>query len=160
MNIGKYLSNKSKININDKSFVIRLPKSMLALGVSGILIPFLLLLGMVFFEEDASLGQIIFTSFFFGIMAFIGVCLIVRTLLYKIIIQDNKITVYPIIGKAYTIEFNDIVSVKIAYFVRSETITVTTESKKFSIEYGFVGYEYFVKKIHSKVDPKRIKYKL
>ena len=154
--IGKYLSNNPQKNTNDKLFVIRLPKSMLILGVTSILVPFLILLGMFFFDEDASSGSIMFAFSFFVIMMFAGIYLIVTTLLHKIIIQGNKITVYPVIRKPYSIEFIDIVSVKIVRLVRGERVTVTAESKNFSVECYCVGYGHFIKLIHRKVDRRKI----
>ena len=154
--ISRYLSHKSEKKLDDRSFIIRLPKSTLAVGISSILMPFLLLLGILFIEEDASLGTVIFAFCFFGIMVAIGICLIVQTLLCTIIIQSNQITVYPIFRKPYTIECKDIVSVKIAYFVRGESISVTTESKKFSVEYICIGYERFIKLIYRKVSQGKI----
>ena len=154
--ISRYLSHKSEKKMDDRSFIIRLPKSTLALGISSILMPFLLLLGMLWFEEDVSLGFIIFAFSFFGIMVAIGICLIVQTLLCKIIIQSNQITVYPIFRKPYTIEFKDIVSVKIVRLARGERVVVSTESKKFSVEYICIGYEHFVKLIHRKVSQGKI----
>ena len=154
--IGKCLSNKSEKITNDKLFVIRLPKSMLIIGVTGILVPFLILLGMILFDEDASSGSIIFAFSFFVIMMFAGIYLIVTTLLHKIIIQGNKITVYPIIKKAYTVEFKDIVSVKIVRLTRGERVVVRTESKKFSVECDCIGYERFLKLIYRKVSQGKI----
>ena len=67
--IIKYFSNNkaNKIMV-DGSFVIRLPKNMLALGVASILIPLMILLGVFFFDENYSLGDIVFVFCFLGIM--------------------------------------------------------------------------------------------
>ena len=154
--IGKCLSYKAEKKIDERSFIIRVPKSILMVGVTSILVPFLILLGMICFDEDASLGSIIFAFSFFVIMMFAGIYLIATTLLHKIIIQGNKITVYPIIKKAYTVEFKDIVSVKIVRLARGERVVVTTESKKFSVECDCIGYERFIKLIYRKVSQGKI----
>ena len=155
--IIKCLSNKANKKMTDGSFVMSLPKGILVLGVANILITLMILLGVIFFDEDNSLGDILFVFCFSGTMLCVSIYLIAKTLLYKIVIEGNEITVYSIIRRTYSINFEEITCAKIRQFGRGgEGITIATASKKFSVDNTFIEYERFVKLIHRKVNRKKI----
>lgn len=140
-----------KKNTKNK-FVVCLPKMIAGLGGTLIVMCFIVVIGFTFFDEEIP-HWIFYVTFGFGI--YLGAYLILKTLKWRIVVDGQNITVYPIFRSSYSFTFQDIVSVVRRVKknrIKSEYLTVILSSgKKIVVESAEIGYERFVAIVQEKI---------
>lgn len=144
--------SKSTQKMSDEYFVIKLPNAILTLGIVVIVLITIVILGFTFFSQE--LPHIIF-YIVFGVFLWLSMYLILKTLRFKVVVQNEKITVYSIFAKPYSFTFSEIVSVVRQVKnnqIQSESMVIKTSSgKKLTVESAEMEYKRFLKKIQSEV---------
>ena len=90
----------------------------------------------------------------FGLFLWLGTYLIVKTLNFKVIVKEKKITVFSAFRKPYSFTFGEIVSAvrQIKNQMKSERIVVKTVSgKRLIVESSEISYKRFAKKVQLEV---------
>jgi len=128
-------------------------------GVVGIILFATIMLGFTLFPNEASGGSdlpimIIFYAFFGGFILFFFY-LALRTVKFKVVVDGDKITVYPMFFKPYSLTFNEISSVvreESFNRLKSELLEIkTTTGKLFVVDSAYISYERFSHRIRSEV---------
>lgn len=148
----KKSGNKTSTRMSDKNFTVMLSSTILGIGALEILVLTALLLGFTFFSEELPHLILYVIS---GVGIWMGMYLILKTLNFKVIVKDEKITVFSTFRKPYSFTFDEIVSavrqVKNNQ-VKSERIVIKTKNgKKLIVESVEISYERFSKRIQSEV---------
>lgn len=149
--IQNWGSKTSEIK-SDKHFVIMIPNIVWVIGMVCAIMALLVMLGFTLFSNE--LPHLIFYlvfGFFFGL----GLYLILKTLYFKVIVADEKITVFATFRKPYTFTFSEIISairqVK-KNQIKSERIVIKTVSgKRVVVESSEISYKRFMQRIKSEV---------
>lgn len=138
---------KSK-TMTDENFTVMIPVTVLIIGAMCSLMSILVLIGFTFFsnEHPHFIFYMTFVLFFV-----VGIYLILKTIIFKIVVQGEKITVFSVFKAPYTFTFSEIVSV-VRQVKKSQTkserlIIKTADNKKLTIESSDVSYKRFVRKI-------------
>lgn len=91
----------------------------------------------------------------FGLFLWLGTYLIVKTLNFKVIVKEKKITVFSAFRKPYSFTFGEIVSAvrqTKKNQMKSERIVVKTVSgKRLIVESSEISYKRFAKKVQLEV---------
>lgn len=144
-------SNTSKAMTNEH-FTVSIPSIVLIIGIACALMSTLVILGFTFLS--AELPHVIF-YIAFGLFLWLGVYLFLKTIKFKVIVNEKLITVHSVFSKSFTFEFSEIVSAVRQIKnnqVKSERIVVKTKSgKKFIVESSEVAYKLFLQKIKMEV---------
>lgn len=98
----------------------------------------------------------------FGALFWLGIYLIMKTIRFRIVVEKNQITVYPLFARAYTFTFEDINSVerqtKNMNRRQAERIVIRTkQGRKVIAEDAFIAYFKLVDKIQACVDVSKLK---
>lgn len=118
-----------------------------------------ILFSPVIWPNENSFFSIFYVAFgaFFGL----GIYLVIKTIRFRIVVEKNKITVYPLFSRAYTFVFEDIHMVvrqtKNQYKGQAERIIIhTKQGRKIIVEHSFVAYFKLIDKIQLCVDSSRL----
>lgn len=144
--------DKTSKTTSDKNFIVMIPRVVLIIGAMCALMSIAVLLCFTFFS--AELPHFIF-YITFGLFFWLGIYLILKTLTFKVIVRENKITVFSAFKKPYTFTFSEVVSavrqVK-KNQTKSERIVIrTVDSKKLIVESSEISYKRFSKRLQSEV---------
>ena len=155
---------KSKIAANntmsDEKFIVMLPKIILLLGVGSIILFASIILVFIFLSNSSlnapnNPGNI-FIYIVFGVFICLGGYLTLKTAKFKVIVQDNEITVHSVLFRPYTFTFDEIVSVKRQVSknkIKSESMLIKTKlGKKLNVESAEISYDRFLRRITAEVN--------
>lgn len=93
----------------------------------------------------------------FGAFFWLGIYLVIKTIRFRIVMEESKITAYPLFARAYTFTFEDISTVvrqtKKTHKGQAERIIIRTiQGRKIIVENSFTAYFKLVDKIQENVD--------
>ena len=148
-------SSKASKTMSDKEFIVRIPNVVLVVGMLCALMSMIVLLGFTFFSDK--LPHLIF-YIVFGLFFWLGMYLVLKTIKFKVIVKNEKITVYSILKKPYSFTFNEVnlvVRQVKKNKEKSERIVIkTTLGRKLIVESGEIAYKMNEKKVESEVEKK------
>lgn len=148
--------------MSDENFIVKLPRSFLALGVAGTILFGTIMLGFTLFSNEPLDGSkfpvmIIFYAVFGG---FIWLCifLALKTVKFKVVVKGDKITVYSVLSEPYSFMFTEIVSVfreANNNQLKSERMVLEIATgKTLVVESAEISYERLLRRIKSEVKNK------
>ena len=143
---------KTSNTMSDENFTVMIPSIVMIIGAMCALMALAVLLGFTFLSDERP--HFIFYVVF-GFLFWLGTYLIVKTLTFKIIVKEGKITVFSAFRKPYSFTFDEVVSavrqVK-KNKMKSERIVIkTVSSKRLIVESGESSYKRFAKKVQLEV---------
>lgn len=137
-------------------FTVSIPNICATIGTITAIVygGFILFSPMIWPNENDSM--IIFYVIF-GAFFWLGIYLVIKTLRFRIVVEENQITVYPLFARAYTFTFEDINSVerqtkKQRKGLAERIVIRTKQGKRIIAEHTFIAYFKFVDKIQASVD--------
>ena len=147
-------SSKVKISkkMTDENFIVTIPSVVIIIGAMAAFMSCTVMLYFTFFSDEVP-HPIFYVIF--GLLFWVGIYLIIKTITFKVIVQGNKITVFSAFKKPYSFTFSEIASavrqVKNNQ-KKSERILIKTSSgKRLIVENAEIGYKRFAKRIQSEV---------
>ena len=149
--------NKSKVSaenkFNDRQFVVELPSIVLGVGLLLDITCIAVIIGFTILSPTPP-HVIFYVTFGLGI--WIGTYLALKTLRFKVYVQDEKVTVQNVFGRPIVFTFSEIVSAKRQVKnnnLKSERIIIKTVSgKKIIVESTEKSYKQFLNRIKAEVD--------
>lgn len=152
------LIKSSQNNISDKvsneKFTLYVPKIVLGIGICDVLMTIIVELCFTLFSEE--LPNVIF-YIVFDLFMCLGLYLILKTVKWKVKVNNKTITVIPILSKPYSFQYNDIISAKRQTKknqTNSERIVIKTkQNKKVIVESLEISYQRFLQRLKTEVDP-------
>lgn len=145
-------NHKKSSKMTDNNFTVQLPSFVALLGGLLCLIALIMGIGFTFFSNESP--HFIFylcLGFFF----LPGIYLILKTVCFKVIVNDKNVKVFSIIKKPYSFNFDEVITAvrqTKKNQVKSERIVVKTiHGQKLIVESAEVAYKRFVKKIKTEV---------
>lgn len=153
-------TQKASTKTKKNKFTVYIPKLCAVIGVADALCFGLFILFSPIIWPDENNYMVVFYMVF-GAGLWAGVYLIIKTLRFRIVVEDKEITVYPLFSKAYTFTFDDVEvairQTKKRYKGQAERIIVCTkQGKRVIAESSFVAYFKLVDKIQECVDLSRL----
>lgn len=156
--LSKQSEIKKSKRMTDNKFVIMMPNILLIVGAVDAFLVSLIVLGGTFFSEEIPHPLLYILG---GMFIWTGMYMVIKTILYKVVVEGNKITVYPLFRKSYTFYFSDIVSAVRKVHnnnMQSESILVkTADGKRLNVEDLEVSYKRFSKRIQEEVNSEYLK---
>lgn len=151
------LSGKIKTAGDKNSLIVEYPKAITFIGtLLDIVFICMGILFTIFSEETPHIIMYIII----GVFVWIGFYMIFKTLTFKLIIEDNKITVYSSFRKPYQITFDNISSVKRQVKENragSERLVIKTDTnKKVIAESSAIGYRELKRIIKDNIDKSKL----
>lgn len=144
---------KTSKRMSADKFAVQLPNIVAYIGALDIIAAVIVIIGFTFFSEE--IPHIIFYIVFGG-MIWLGTFLILKTTMFKVVVNNDDITVYSICRKPYSFTFSDIIAVQRQVkerYTPAERIVVKTKSgRKVIVEHSEAGYKRFRDKILRHVD--------
>ena len=145
--------------MTDELFCVMLPKAILILGVVVVFMCAMVILFFSIFPKNPSEAptapQGIVFFIVFGGFSLLGLYLALRAAKFKVVVEGEKVTVYPIFIKPYTFTFYEIVSVIRQVSknkLKSEGLLIKTISgKNLRIESAEISYDRFLRRIKAEV---------
>ena len=138
--------------MSDENFTVMIPGMVVIIGAMCALMSLTVLLGFTFLSNERP--HFIFYVVF-GLFLWLGTYLIVKTLNFKVIVKEKKITVFSAFRKPYSFTFGEIVSAvrqTKKNQMKSERIVVKTVSgKRLIVESSEISYKRFAKKVQLEV---------
>ena len=97
----------------------------------------------------------------FGLAVVLSAYLIVKTLRFRVVVKNEKITVTPLLSKTYTFTFSDIETVqrqvKNRYKGKAERIIIRTkQGKRIVVDSSYVSYGKLVERVIDSVETSRL----
>lgn len=148
VNTDKAPKGKSK-----HRYAVYLSQLVLMIGIVGVIF-----LGMFVFLAPFIWGDVHFIFYIvFGSGIWAGIYMIIYQMRFCIVVEQEKITVYPLFRRSYSFTFHDVHTVKRQtknlYKGQAERIVLRTEQgKKVIAESSFVNYFKFTEQIQICVD--------
>lgn len=143
--------------MSNEHFVVAIPRIVLILGIICDAMSVAVMLGFTLFSKESP--HIIF-YIIFGLLFWLGSYLALKTLRFKVVIEEVNITVYSIFMKPYTFTFQDIVSAVRQISrdqMKSERVVIKTCSgKRLVVESMMTSYDQFFKRIQLEVQEKHL----
>lgn len=145
-----------------KKLTVSIPNICATIGIiTAIVFGGFILLSPWIWPNESDDSRIIFYVIF-GAFFWLGIYLIMKTIRFRIVVDENQITVYPLFSRAYTFTFEDINSVerqtKNMNRRKAERIVIRTkQGRKVIAEDAFVAYFKLVDKIQACVDASKRK---
>lgn len=146
---------KLRKTATDKNFVVRMPEYVLYVGIADCLA--VMFLFLVYYIDDVPNNKVAAYMLFIPVLGFwLGTALIIRPVTRKIVVSNDKITVYSPLKKVYSFNMSDIASVKLRgkkfHYCYAEKITIVTkQGKKISAENLEMQYERLCRLIKTNV---------
>lgn len=143
-------------------FTVCVPNICAVIGaLTAIVFGVFILSSPIIWSNESGYSMIAFYVIF-GVFFWLGIYLIIKTIRFRIVVEKNKITVYPLFSRAYTVTFEDINTVirqtKKQHKGLAERIVISTkQGKKIIAEHTFVAYFKLVDKIQNCVDSSKLK---
>lgn len=142
-------------------FTVSIPNICATIGTITAIVcgGFILFSPMIWPNENDSM--IIFYVIF-GAFFWLGIYLVIKTIRFRIVVEKNQITVYPLFSRAYKFTFEDINSVerqtKNMNRRQAERIVIRTkQGRKVIAEDAFIAYFKLAEKIQACVDASKLK---
>ena len=145
----------AQINFKNSTadIIVTVPKMVMSIGIVSVLSFTLVVIGFTLFSEEKP--HIVF-YLIFGLFIWLGTFLIIKTLMFKVIVTKNKITVFPVLNKSYSFTFDQIVSATRQTKnnqVKSERIVIKTDkNKKLIVESSELSYKKFKNKTEKELN--------
>ena len=115
---------KLRKTATDKNFVVRMPEYVLYVGIADCLA--VMFLFLVYYIDDVPNTKVAAYMLFIPVLGFwLGTALIIRPVTRKIVVSNDKITVYSPLKKVYSFNMSDIASVKL----RGKNFTIVMQRK-------------------------------
>lgn len=143
-------------------FTVCVPNIYAVIGaITAIVFGVFILSSPIIWSNESGYSMIAFYVIF-GVFFWLGIYLIIKTMRFRIVVEKNKITVYPLFSRAYTVTFEDINTVvrqtKKQHKGLAERIVISTkQGNKIIAEHTFVAYFKLVDKIQNCVDSSKLK---
>ncbi len=146
-------TNRTNYKSNSSGcLILKFPKIFLWVGVAGVIVSAAIITMFTIFSTE--LPHLIFYIAFEAVFI-ASIFIILKTSLFKVVLQGNTITVYNVFKKTYSFEFKEIISAKRELKgdqFNSERIVIKTSSgKKFNVTSHQSNYNEFSKKIKTNV---------
>lgn len=149
--IQKTGDKKSK-TMSDEDFTVIIPSIVSIIGAMCALEFTVVILCFTFLSDEHPHFIFYVTT---GLFFWLGIYLIIKTLTFKVIVKEEKITVFSAFKKPYTFTFSEIISVVRQVKknqLKSERLVIkTADGKKLIVESLEISYKKFAKKIQLKV---------
>lgn len=143
---------KTSDTMSDENFTVMIPSIVIIIGAMCALMSLAVLLGFIFLSDERP--HFIFYVVF-GFFFWLGTYLIIKTLTFKIIVNEGKITVFSAFRKPYSFTFDEVVSavrqVKKNQMKSERIVIKTVFSKRLIVESSEISYKRFAKKIQLEV---------
>lgn len=154
-------ARKESKKAEKNKFTVYIPNLCAMIGVVGIVVfgAFILFSPIIWSDENGHFMIIFYIVFGAGVLS--GVYLIIKAMRFRIVVDGERITVYPLLSKTYTFTFDDINTVvrqtKKRYEGHAERIIIRTkQGKKVIAENSFIAYFKLVDKIKGCVDSSKL----
>lgn len=145
--------NKKSGKKLSKHIVVMLPETVLFIGVIGLFTALAVLFGFTFLSAETP--HWLFYAIF-GAFVWLYVYLIVKTMVFRVVLKEQEIEVFPVFAKPYTFTFQEIDSavhqVKQNRTNSERLIIKTKTGKKVTVESGEIGYKQFLHKIMESIN--------
>lgn len=148
-------------NQKSKSFTVCAPKEAGVVGIVGVLVlGFFIVLSPFMWPDEPAENRTIFYVIF-GTAVILCAYLLVKSLRFRVVVKNEKITAIPLLSKTYTFTFEDIETVKRQvkkrYKGEAERIIIyTKQDKKVIVDSSYVSYEKLVKRIIESVEKTKL----
>lgn len=148
-------------NQKSKNFTVCAPQVAKMVGISGVLVFGLLIaLSPFMWPNEPAKNRIVFYVIF-GLAVVLSAYLIVKTLRFRVVVKNEKITVTPLLSKTYTFTFSDIETVqrqvKNRYKGKAERIIIRTkQGKRIAVDSSYVSYGKLVERVIDSVETSRL----
>ncbi len=153
-------SNRVSSKMTDKNFTVMIPNMILFIGAGIALMTLAAMVSFVFLRPDAPFYTKLGIQCFLGLFLYLGVYWVIKTLTFRVVVQDEWITVYPTMRKPYSFTFSEIASALRQVKnneVKSERIVIkTTTGRKLIVERAEISYRRFAKRIQEEVPQSRL----
>ena len=144
-----------------KNFTVRAPQVAMMVGILGVMVfGFLIVLSPFMWPNEPAKNRIVFYVIF-GLAVVLSAYLIVKTLRFRVVVKNEKITVTPLLSKTYTFTFSDIETVqrqvKNRYKGKAERIIIRTkQGKRIVVDSSYVSYGKLVERVIDSVETSRL----
>ena len=144
-----------------KNFTVRAPQVAMMVGILGVMVfGFLIVLSPFMWPNESAKNRIVFYVIF-GLAVALSAYLIVKTLRFRVVVKNEKITVTPLLSKTYTFTFSDIETVqrqvKNRYKGKAERIIIRTkQGKRIVVDSSYVSYGKLVERVIDSVETSRL----
>lgn len=142
---------KSKA-MSDENFTVMIPDMVAVIGAMCALMSLAVLLGFTFLSDEQP--HFIFYVVF-GLFIWLGTYLIVKTLRYKVIVKEKKVTVFSVFRKPYSFNFDEVVEavrqIKKNQMHSERIVIKTVSGKRLLVESSEISYKRFAKKVQLEV---------
>lgn len=142
---------KSK-TMSDEDFTVMIPGMVATIGAMCALMSLAVLLGFTFLSDERP--HFIFYVVF-GLFIWLGTYLIVKTLTFKVIVKEKKITVFSAFRKPYSFTFGEVVEavrqIKKNQMSSERIVIKTVSGKRLIVESSEISYKRFAKKVQLEV---------
>lgn len=139
--------------MTDRQFAVTIPGVVLWIGILCAFLSLMVMVGFTVFPQEAP--PLIFYVIM-GVFFWLGAYLALKTIRFRVVVKEERISVSPVFGRAYSFSFDEIASVvrqTKENRVHSERIVVkTTAGKRLVVESSEISYKRFLKRIVSESD--------
>ena len=148
-------------NQKSKNFTVCAPQVAMMVGILGVMVfGFLIVLSPFMWPNEPAKNRIVFYVIF-GLAVVLSAYLIVKTLRFRVVVKNEKITVTPLLSKTYTFTFSDIETVqrqvKNRYKGKAERIIIRTkQGKRIAVDSSYVSYGKLVERVIDSVETSRL----
>lgn len=152
-------SSKVKISkkMTDENFTVMIPNIVIMIGALAAFMSCTVMLCFTFFSDEVPHPIFYVTC---GLLLWVGVYLIIKTLTFKVIVEGDKITVFSAFRKPYSFTFSEIVSavrqVKNNQKKSERIVIKTSGGKRVIVENAEINYKRFAKRIQTEVNKERL----
>ena len=150
--------SKADKTMTDREFVMRFPWVITAIAVSGLVCFLAMMIVTALTSEKTS--EYIAGFAVFGLFLILGVILLLKAVLFKVVVSGEKITSHDCFRKPFEFTLGDIASVvrKTKNNPLAEKMIIRTNTgKKLVVEGMTTSYERLLKRIESEVSADRLK---
>lgn len=150
-------TDKAPKRRSKRRYAVYISQLVLMIGIIGVIF-----LGMFVFLAPFIWDDVHFIFYIvFGSGIWAGIYMIIYQMRFCIVVEQEKITVYPLFRRSYSFTFHDVYTVKRQtknlYKGQTERIVLRTEQgKKVIVESSFVNYFKFTEQIQNCVDASKL----
>ena len=146
---------KNSPKMADNHYTIFVPKLVMLIGCMVMITGTLLCICFTIFSSE-------YPHWIFYVVCFLifilGFYLFFKTVKWRVIVEGDKITVYPLFSKRYSLLFSEIKSAKREVKKKNNStseriIVISKADRKFIVESVEVSYKRFLNQLKCKVDP-------
>lgn len=153
--------NASGSKVYKGKFTVCIPNLYAVVGVITMLVFGLFIIFSHFIWPNENRYSMIIFYVIFGAFFLLGIYLVIKTIRFRIMVEKDKITVYPLFSRTYMFTFDDINTVvrqtKRQHKGHGERIIIRTkQGKKIIVENSFVAYFKLIDEIQVHVESSRL----